>query len=110
MARKMTAPTIRDFCRRYVYVASLDRLYDRQTRAVITVRAATLRHAAEVGEGETVHHAMFKGSCAIDTVDGVTFWPGQPEIVEEDGGRKLNRWTPVHLSRGRAALGRSCGT
>jgi hypothetical protein len=97
MPSESAVPIAHAFCRRYAYIASIDRLWDRNTHSYITVKAATLRHAAEMEKDKTVFHVLFKGPNAIDTVDGVTFWPGQPELVEEDGGRKLNRWSPVTL-------------
>ncbi len=46
----------------------------------------------------------------VDKVDGVSFLPGANEIFAEDGGDKLNMWTPTDVIAApgrRSALSRS---
>ena len=87
------------FCDRYIFNASNNRFYDRQTRLNYDVQAVCRRHAHETTEGESVHAALFSGSHPVDKVDGTTYLPGGDEIVEERGGRWLNSWVKPSVVR-----------
>ena len=87
------------FCRRYVYVSGLDRMWDRQTRTLLMVHAVVRMHADEVpADGPSMEALLLGGPDSVDKVDGLTYLPGAPEIVTEDGGRKLNRWRAHELT------------
>ena len=87
------------FCDRYIFKASNNRFYDRQTRLTYDVQAVCRRHAHETRDGESVHAALFSGSHPVDKVDGATYLPGGSEIVEERGGRWLNTWVKPSVVR-----------
>jgi hypothetical protein len=86
------------FLARYIYVKIRDQLFDRQTRDFLSVRAVVRAHAHEVPDGTSIQHLLLSGPDAVKKTDGLTFWPGQPEIVTEDGGNRLNLWRRPDLS------------
>lgn len=78
--------------RRYVYIKARDQFFDRQTRDFHLLRALARAHADELPRGTSATDYFLSGPDAVDKADGTTFWPGQPEFVEEDGGKRLNLW------------------
>jgi hypothetical protein len=87
--RRNTPPSCR---RRYVYIKTRDQFFDRQTRDYHTLRALARAHADELPRGTSATDFFLSGPDAVDKADGVTFWPGKPEIVKEDGVTRLNLW------------------
>jgi hypothetical protein len=77
---------------RYVYIKARDQFFDRQTRDFHTLRALGRAHADELPRATSPTEFFLSGPDAVQKADGVTFWPGQSEFVEEDGGTRLNLW------------------
>ncbi|MDJ0390861.1 DUF5906 domain-containing protein [Roseomonas sp. E05] len=90
---------------RYVYVKGRDQFFDRQTRDFHTLRAVSRAHAHELPEGTNFTQLLLSGPDAVEKADGVTFWPGQPELVEEDGGMRLNLWRQPGLTAREGRVG-----
>lgn len=87
--RRKASPSCRS---RYVYIKARDQFFDRQTRDFHALRALARTHADEIPRGISATDFFLSGPDAVDKADGVTFWPGQSELVEEDGGTRLNLW------------------
>ena len=83
---------------RYIYVAALDKLWDRVTRQYLSVGAACRRHAEEYGEPTDVFELVINNASAVRKVDRVNFRPKQDEIyTDARGGLVLNFWRPTDL-------------
>ena len=94
-----TSPAIAQMCERYVFVKSVNRLWDRQTREFYELNAVRNAHWAEmplddVGERVSPLNVLLVDKDGCEKVDSVTFVPDGDEIVHDDGARLLNRWAP----------------
>lgn len=91
----------RDMAERYVYVKEVDQFWDRTNRKFYTVQAVRRAHRRDMPPGDDGHNLdpeLFLFSlCPVETVDGVTFFPGESEIVHEGKERCVNTWTPPRL-------------
>ena len=78
--------------RRYVHVAQSDQVTDLNTGLTMTPAALARRIDGLQPDDWSVQAWLFAGPQAIEKVDAYGFFPNQPQIVEHDGARYLNRW------------------
>jgi len=78
--------------RRYVHVAQSDQVTDLRTDLTMSPAALVRRLDGIQPEDWSAQAWLFAGPQAIQKVDAYGFFPNQPQIVEQDGARYLNRW------------------
>ncbi len=76
---------------RYVYLKTLDRFFDRRTSKLLSKAAIDTAHRQMLGRG-AVGTLLEAG--AIEILDGPTWLPGGPPVIERDGGQWLNLYQP----------------
>lgn len=82
-----------DDCRKnYLYVVSLNRFLHRATGLLLLVTAVLNAHMRNLPRRMSAMEFFFGPDTTVENVDGVTFSPGQGEIVDEVGLRKANLW------------------
>ncbi len=79
---------------RYVHVAQSDQVTDLSTGLTMTPAALARRLDGIQPEDWSIQAYLFASDHGIQKVDAYEFFPNQPQIVEQDGVRYLNRWTP----------------
>ncbi|MFV3131121.1 primase-helicase family protein [Niveispirillum sp. KHB5.9] len=76
----------------YLYVVILHRFLHRVTGQLLLAPAVLNAHMRNLPRRISAAEFFFGPDNPVETVDGVTFSPGQDDIVEEDGLRKANLW------------------
>lgn len=79
---------------RYVHVAQSDLVTDLGTGLTMTPAALARRLDGIQPEDWSIQSYLFASAHGIQKVDAYDFFPNQPQIVERDGVRYLNRWKP----------------
>ncbi len=79
---------------RYVHAAQSDQVTDLSTGLTMTPAALARRLDGIQPEDWSIQAYLFASDHGIQKVDAYEFFPNQPQIVEQDGVRYLNRWTP----------------
>jgi hypothetical protein len=87
--------------RNFVYVSYLNRWIDLRNGSMLTEEAVANRHADIMPldpRGNPMNAARwFVRNLPASKVDGISYWPGKPRIVRENGVECVNRWRPSDI-------------
>lgn len=79
-----------EFVNRYIYIKELDKFYDRETQKTYDAKQIDAYHGQFL---KGLSKALIEDHELI-RVESLTYYPGQPELVDEDGNRCINSWKP----------------
>lgn len=85
------------FSKDYVFVAKLNKFYHLQSGDVLSVNAVERLHQDDVGGREAISEGLLEGETAVERVHAFEFAPGRARLIEQEGRRLLNLWTPSNL-------------
>ena len=85
------------FTKAYVFVAKLNKLYHLASGDILSVNAVERLHQDDVGGREAICEGLLEGETAVQRVHALEFVPGRDRLIEEEGRRLLNLWTPPSL-------------
>jgi hypothetical protein len=88
--------------KRYVYIKQTNTFWCRQTRLHFAAEAIRNMHWHEMpidDQGQPMNplNLLIQDQHGCDKVEALTFYPGQEEIVWEQGGKRLNTWSPPDI-------------
>jgi len=86
-----------DFQERFVWVRNLERFYDKRTNDLLS-KGAMNDGYYDVYAGKVANDLLFDHETV--KVEALTFWPGQGEIIQDQGRRCFNTWVAPQIEAG----------